>query len=647
MKKRFIINILLCSFILFFVSCEKQNAVLELNVSPDTLYIMDEDSIKDLYLSTKPSGETDYIVSSKPKWLSVESTAGVINGKISLVRLRPLKDKLDEGVYAGKISIITDVAGSKTVQVFMSVNGHPKIATNLSELKFPENVNEQTLIIENKGTGILNWSINDSTKWLRFSTLTGYLYKGQKAMVVVYCDRTSLDNSTYTSSFSITSNSEVEIQPLTVTMDVPKSAGLKLSKENLLFDYFSESTEVYLKNTGNINYNWSVDAHSLFAATPSSGTLIKGDSVRVKISLNRTNLQTGTINSGIIINTSENLKDTIKAQINHFQNTKWLLEKSLIDVEFSKETNKIISISTNPNCVSIIDPDTRTIETITINAEPKCLSVNKNGDHVAVGHNGLVTLINLNTKSIEKEVSVGCDALDIILTTNNWAYVFPVRDQWTSIHCLNLTTSVETVQAGYSIYAGTVGRLHPSEKWIYGADNGLSPSDIEKYNIENGTAVNMYDSPYHGDYPMSGNLWFSEDGDRIFTKGKTVLKTSSDKAQDMVYNGSLSCVDNIKTLVHSKTNDKIYLVTQVGYYLADIVAASEVLTYNYTYLNYLQKYTLESFMVPTGQNGGKLYNAEGQFVFANKAGTKLYVVVKATNASGLLNGWAVQNFDIQ
>jgi hypothetical protein len=297
--------------------------------------------------------------------------------------------------------------------------------------------------------------------------------------------------------------------------------------------------------------------------------------------------------------------------------------------------------------LSIIDPDSRTIESININAEPKCLSVNKNGDHVVIGHNGLVTLLNLTTKSIEKECAISCEALDIILTTANWAYIFPVRDQWANIRCLNLTTTAETLQTGGSIYAGTVGRLHPSEKWIYGADNNLSPSDIEKYSIENGTAVNLYDSPYHGDYPMSGNLWFSEDGDRIFTKGKTVLKTSTVQSSDMVYNGSLSCTDNIKTLIHSKVNDKLFLVTQVGYYWSDLVTASEVQVFNYTYLNYQYKYTLESFMVPSGQKGGKLYNSGGHYVFTNKAGTKLYTIVKAASGSGLLNEWGIQNFDIQ
>lgn len=651
MKKNLFAFILLVSCILLFTKCDETldptTENVEFKISPDTLIITDEDTLSQLFISTQPKGEVEYEVTQKPSWLSIDHWKGTTDGSIKSIKIRPLKNNLNEGVYKGKISIITNTAGKADAVVMMSVNGHPKIKTNISEINFSENVSTTQLIIENSGTGLLTWSINDIPQWLSLSSTSGYLVKGEKQTVNIICNRTNLDNKTYTANLTINSNSETTLAPLSVSMVVPRMTSLKISNKNILFDYFSDSEEVYLRNTGNTDFSWNTAKESYYTITPNSGTIAKGDSVLIRIALDRTGLTSGTTESNIVIQTDPNLKDTIKTQINHFKNTKWQLDRNIVDAEFSKETNKIIIVSTNPNRLSIIDPDSKSIESIDINADPKCLSVNKNGDHAVIGHNGMVTFINLTTKSIEKECAISCDALDIILTTANWAYIFPVRDQWTNIRCLNLTTKAETLQTGYSIYAGTVGRLHPSEKWIYGADNGLSPSDIEKYNIENGTAVNLYDSPYHGDYPMSGNLWFSEDGDRIFTKGKTVLKTSSDKASDMIYNGALSCTDNIKTLIHSKVNDKIFLVTQAGYYWSDVVASSEVQVFNYTYMNYLYKYSLESFMIPFGQKGGKLYNSEGQYVFTNKAGTKLYAIVKAANGSGLLNDWGIQNFDIQ
>jgi hypothetical protein len=70
----------------------------------------------------------------------------------------------------------------------------------------------------------------------------------------------------------------------------------------------------------------------------------------------------------------------------------------------------------------------------------------------------------------------------------------------------------------------------------------------------------LYDSPYHGDYPMNGNLWFSEDGNRIFTSGKTVLKTSEIKSTDMLYNGTLNIDSNIEWLEYSAGKNTLFVI---------------------------------------------------------------------------------------
>ena len=644
------LSTLILIIVLISTSCRKddngQLVDLHLNASPDTLVILDSDSIKEIFLSTQPKGAIEYTISQKPDWLYISPLNGTLNGNILSIKIRPVKDNLAEGIYKGKINIISNIAGTADVYVKMAVNGHPKIRTNLSAITFPENVSETELVVENIGTGILNWSINNTTKWITLSQTSGYLMKGEKNTLKITCNRIGLDVNTYTSSLTITSNSETLLQPLPISMTVGKTTAMTIHEKSLLFDYFVDNMNVYLKNTGNSTFNWNSSKESFFTLSPNNGSLPKGDSVKINIALNRASFETGIFKSNIFITNNDNGKDTIKTQINHFRNTKWNLNRNVVDAEFCRATNKIVIVSSNPNSISIIDPDLKTIESINLNSVPTCISINKNGDHAAVGHNGLVSFVNLNTKSIEKEYSVSCDPIDIVLTTSNWAYVFPVRDQWANIHCINLQNGAETLHTGNSIYAGTLAKLHPSEKWIYGANNGLSPSDIEKYSVESGTASYLYDSPYHGDYPMSGNIWFSEDGDRIFTKGKTVLKLSTDRANDMIYNGSVSCTDVIRTLFHSKIIDKFFVVTQSGYW-SDVISASEVLVYNYSYLNYLTKYTLEPFMVPMNQTGGKLYNAEGNYVFVKNDGKKLYVIVEANKDSGLLNDWAIQTFVIQ
>lgn len=288
MKSKFIILMILFLGILVFTNCKKDEESplvdVHLNTSPDTLIIIDSDTLKELFLSTQPQGKVEYTISQKPEWLSIEPVKGTIDGNLLTLKIKPLKEGLNEGIYKGKISIISNIAGTSNIIVQMSVNGHPKIRTNVSEISFPADVSESNLIIENTGTGMLQWSISNTTKWLILSDTSGYLEKGEKSSVKVKCNRTNLDVSNYTTSLTFISNSETTIQPIPVSMAVPKIFALQLSKKSLLFDYFADENYIYIKNTGNSSFTWSSVYDNYYTLAPNNGTLNRNDSVKIKIS---------------------------------------------------------------------------------------------------------------------------------------------------------------------------------------------------------------------------------------------------------------------------------------------------------------------------------------------------------------------------
>lgn len=632
---------------LLFTTCTKEEAAVQLKISPDSLVIVDSDTLKGISISSEPKANMEFKITQKPVWLSIEPLSGTINGSALSLKIRPLKDSLVEGIYKGKISIITNNAGTFDLPVTLSVNGHPKIKTNMSALIFPENISETNFSIENSGTGILNWSIENTTNWITLSTSSGYLYKGQKKSLKISCNRNNLDQNTYTSNLTIKSNSEIQLQPIPISMVVPRISAMKLNTTNILFDYFCNSAVVCLKNTGNTGFNWTATNQNYYNLTPNTGTLVKGDSININISLNRGTLQTGIINSDIYITNSDNLKDTIRTVINHFVDTKWIMDKNIIDAEFCRYTNKIVIVSANPSTLSIIDPDAKTIQSLNLSYIPTCVAINKNGDHAAVGHNGHVTLVNLNTVSVEMDYPINCAAIDIILTGSGWMYVIPT-EQW-ALYSINPQTGAESfTSGGYS--AGYTERLNPSEKSIYTADIGNYPSDLFKYSIGNGVAQYVYDSPYHGDYSNNGSLWFYENGEKMVTRGNTVLNVTDTKASDMIYYGLISnnpynlYNSNIETLFQSKSADKTFFITQA--YTSNDTYGCDVYVYNSTYLTFLTRYRLEKFLVPVGQTGGKIYDAVGKFVFVNTTGTKIYVLANADPNSGLSKSWALENIDV-
>lgn len=640
---------LLLAFLLvaLLYSCEndEQQAPLNLqiSISPDSLFIKDTDTAKMVYISTKPKWKCSYKITQKPSWLVISPEEGIIDGKVIPVKITPVKTGLTAGSYRGEISIISDIAGAIEVDVFMTVAEHPMIKVNTASISFPENVTESDLTFQNTGNGTLIWSLS-SPSWLSFSVSSGTLAAGATKSVKVTCRRTGMDVNTYSGGITITSNSEVSVTPIPVSMVVPAFRAIEVTA-NILFHELSEKQNIVLKNAGNTQLSWNATCGNYLTLGTTSGIIEKGATQTIEVTVNRSSFQTGNYESSVTINYGEAAPKAIPVTIKNFISTKLGIEGIVKDAEFCSSTNRIIIVTTNPDRLLIIDPDTKTIEPVLLHAVPRCVSVNKGGDKAVVGHNGMITYVSLTGKTIEKESTVSCDVLDLVLTSTNWVYAFPVRDQWTRIVCVS-PTGVSTLHTGNSIYAGTVGKLHPSEKWIYGADNGISPSDIEKYNIENGTAVFNYDSPYHGDYYMNGNLWFSETGDRIFTRGRTILRATADAATDMVYNGSIPGTNDIWSLFHSGTTDKVFYIPFTRNTNWEVIAASEVSVCSYSYLTYQKNYPLEKFIVPDNTYGTRLVNSEGQFVFANKEGTMLYVVVKANKSSGLLNEWALQNINI-
>lgn len=430
-------------------------------------------------------------------------------------------------------------------------------------------------------------------------------------------------------------------------LSCPDVSNIKLSTNpsKLVFSYFENQKSFKLINEGNENFNWSLSQIPEYLnIAPLSGSLNLGDSITINVNVIRSKITQDLTDGNFKI--TYNLGSTVNfpVQVNNFAEKKWLIEGVVVDAEYDRNNDVIISVLESPNELKKYNPETKTFSKLTLNLKPNCVAVSQDGKFAVVGHNGKVSLINLGAMSVVNVFDVTTDALDIIFGPNNFAYVFPKTDQWESIRCINLQTGIETNSSNGSIYAGTVGRLHPSGKYIYGAENNISPSDIEKYDIRNGTLTFMYDSPYHGDYPMGGNIWFTENGDRIFARSRRVFRASETKELDITYNGEMAGTGNIVTLDHHLSTKKIYCVLSTGNQWENI-PSNVVSVYESDFLNPIGTKELQGFIFPDGQGGGKFFKSRGYFAFVNSTGHKLHVLAKAEPGSGSLNEWAILSLD--
>ena len=414
--------------------------------------------------------------------------------------------------------------------------------------------------------------------------------------------------------------------------------------DTLFFPQGEDNVILRIKNFGNVTLHYSINASTSFVSfTPTSGEVSMLEQADIDVTIDRENILS--VPHPALYVTIDDTVDTVLL----VPEKKFMLPNDVIDAEYAKATNLLVYVAADAT-LNIYRPDTKTLSSVSLNYTPTCVSVSPDGTKAVAGHDAHVTYVDLMTESVLTSNDISCDALDIVLTDSGWTYVFPRRDQWTRIVCLNVSTNnaMETVHTGNYIYAGTKGKLHPSGKYVYGADNGLSPADIEKYDIQNGTAAYLYDSPYHGDYAMGGDLWFEENGERLFTRAGTVFKTNEMQSMDMIYNGKITLEGSYRSIVWlDQLNQKreIYLVTQTYTWYDDDPLPPYVYVYNSDNLTFKTKMRLEDYSVVNGDEY-KMYAATPYFVFAHSNGAQLYVITKATG-SGMVHEWAIQTIELE
>lgn len=297
------------------------------------------------------------------------------------------------------------------------------------------------------------------------------------------------------------------------------------------------------------------------------------------------------------------------------------LTYSVIDAEYSKSLDRIVLVATEPNRLYVHDALTGGYQSVDLRFTPTSVSVSPNGNYAAVGHNGWISYVNLTTFAVSI-LQVTTDVLDVVLPGNGYVYAFPRQGQWEGVRAVNIASGVETT--GGMIYAGTLARLHPGGNAIYGADNGLSPADIERYDISTGPVSAVRDSPYHGDYAMCGNLWFSEEGLRIFTRCGNTFTASAVPSEDMLYRGSLTGTTSIQHLHHATASGNVLA-------LADTLSIHDYATL-----------AREGLLQLPQLNLGTRYPMTGRFVFHSTDASKFYIVARTAASPGpVANPFAV------
>jgi len=323
-----------------------------------------------------------------------------------------------------------------------------------------------------------------------------------------------------------------------------------------------------------------------------------------------------------------------------------------VTAEYSTTLDRIVLIAANPNQLHIYDPTTQNDVAVNLLKPPLSLSISLDGTRAAVGHDALISIVNLLSASVEKTLSVSATVNSVVMGSD-WVYILSYNSGTTAVQ-ISTGAVVPQPAKGNSprYYGGAQGRMHPSGTAIYTTDDGSSPDILQDVTVSTGPVTNVSDGPYWGEYPVCGGVWFSPDGSRVYTGCGTAFQALPQNPvnpgnvamnDDGVYWTTLSGAPQVRSLSESAAAGRVAVVPAS---LLDssppvIVSDSQVLLYDSIYLDPAGVFQLPGFAA-----GNYLYPAHGQQVFYNSTGTALYVVMQADSSSGLLNDFAIQVYPL-
>ena len=236
---------------------------------------------------------------------------------------------------------------------------------------------------------------------------------------------------------------------------------------------------------------------------------------------------------------------------------------------YSTGLDKLVLTSVNPHALRIVDPFAGMVRSVPLPAAVKSLNLSADGKLAAVLHEGVVSLIDIDTGTLIRSTATGGSQTDAFVT--NAGIVFLIGQtggQWVSepVVTLDGRTGVRIAQiggwGGFAFFYGTqLGVMADRLNKVFFVALGLSPSDISYFTFDRDTSqvTGSGESPYHGDYGINAPLYLSGDQGLVFTWYGTFFNTS-----DLRYAGQLVGASAMQSFSHSSAQAEALVLQSLG-----------------------------------------------------------------------------------
>ncbi len=291
---------------------------------------------------------------------------------------------------------------------------------------------------------------------------------------------------------------------------------------------------------------------------------------------------------------------------------------------YDKALDKIVMVSASPNELHIYDPVTQADQIVPLTYIPLSLALRPDGLEAAVGHSGEISIVDLLLHTVSATIPVDMDNGGIAFAENGYVYTFPSQTySWGAINSVQLSTGMLTPLQ--DTYYGNIPRLDASGNYLYVGSLGTG---FSKLSISAGPAALVSESLN----TIGGNIWLSEDGNRLIESAGSVFFTSTAPSQDLQPDGKLNGATTVDWAADSQVQQQIAILNDPA------ATTSNTELQIYASSNLLLK---EETAMPGFSNNGTSYASHGRYLFWNSAESMLFAITEADSTSGLLSDYAV------
>lgn len=323
--------------------------------------------------------------------------------------------------------------------------------------------------------------------------------------------------------------------------------------------------------------------------------------------------------------------DSVSIQVRADRSDLYRLATDVIDAEGDPVHGRVILVSAAPPAIHRWDAATRALSSCNLAAVPICVSVSSDGTTAVVGHRGSVSAIEL--ASMTQTASWPCvgSMADVIHGGNGIAYILPHSSS--QLQAIDLSTGASSSTTGSLSGWWLLGRLRPGTTKLYVADTGTSPDNLECFDVSSNPAQLLRPSPYWGDHPFGGNIWFNDQGSRFIAASGNVFRAGDGVDTDMTYVGHIpSATGSIYWADHGGNGVGQFVVIPTA-------ARTRIDLVNVDFLD-----AAGSKSIPTLPVRGGPISALGRWVFLSQDGQTAYVVVQAD--TGLMDDFGIATIDL-